>query len=256
MVQPVILAAGRGSRLGRAARGGPKCLVQLGGRSLLDSQRAALAEAGLPPPWIVGGHAHQRLQLRRGERLALNPDWADSGPLASLRCVPASVLTAGFLLVYGDCAFHPALPRAVAGARGAFAVGVDLDWHALWSARFDDVLIDAEALRWGTGRRLAAIGGRADAVGGIEGQFTGLLKVSPTGWRRLRALLDAMPASRARRIDTTGALAALIEVWHAVHGVPLHGRWVEVDHARDLALYRARLRRRVRWSHDFRWERA
>jgi choline kinase len=216
------------------------------------TQREALAAAGLPPPWLVGGHAHRRLRLRRGERLALNPDWADSGPLASLRCVPASVLADGFLLVYGDCVFHPALPRAVAGARGAFAVGVDLDWHALWSARFDDVLVDAEALRWGRGGRLDAIGGRAATVDEIQGQFTGLLKVSPAGWRRLRALLDAMPAPRARRIDTTGALAALIEAGHAVRGVPLQGRWVEVDQPRDLALYRARLRSRVRWSHDWR----
>lgn len=253
MIQPVILAAGRGSRLGAAARGGPKCLVHLGGRSLLDWQRAALRAAGLPPPWIVVGHAGRRIAARRGERRVANPRWAEGGPIDSLRCVPAKLLSRGFLLLYGDCAWHPDHLRRVARARAAVAVGVDLDWHALWSARFAAVLDDAETLRWGRGRRLAAIGARARTLAAIEGQFAGLVKFSPRGWRRACARLEAAGAARAPR-DTTALLAALLAHGDPVHGVPLRGRWLEVDSARDLALYRRRLRARAPWSHDFRWE--
>jgi choline kinase len=255
VIQPVILAAGRGSRLGAAARGGPKCLVRLGGRSLLDWQRAALRAAGLPPPWLVVGHAGERVATRRGEHRVANPRWAEGGPIDSLRCVPPEVLADGFLLLYGDCVWHPTHLRRVAEARAAIAVGVDLDWHALWSARFESVLDDAETLRWGRGRRLAAIGARARTVTAIEGQFAGLVKFSSRGWRQACARLDAARAARRPR-DTTALLAALVAHGDPVRGVPLRGRWLEVDSARDLALYRRRLRARASWSHDFRREAA
>ena len=103
------------------------------------------------------------------------------------------------------------------------------------------------------GDRVLAIGGKASRIGDIQGQFTGLLKVDPAAWRTIESMLDAMDPARARKLDTTTLLSELIGRGQSLHLVPVRGRWLEVDTRRDLAQYRARLRRRLPWSHDWRW---
>jgi choline kinase len=245
----VILAAGRGSRLGAASAGLPKCLVSLAGRTLLDWQRAALDVLGIRRRYLVLGHAAECVATRRDERAVINPAWESCGPIGSLLCVPESVLAAGFILVYGDCPFHPDWLAALDRHPGDLAITADLDWRALWSLRFADVLADAESLRF-AGDRIAAIGGRAGALDEIEGQFTGLVRVSARGWTWVRAELEAMPADERCRLDTTTLLARLVAAGRRLDAVRIAGRWCEVDSASDLALYRAMLDGGGSWSHD------
>lgn len=75
-VAGLLLAAGRGSRLGR-----PKALVEVGGRRLADRAASVLRDAGLAPVVVVSGAAPIDLP---GVVVAHNPDWA-SGMGSSLR---------------------------------------------------------------------------------------------------------------------------------------------------------------------------
>ena len=51
----IILSAGKGSRLLPLTADRPKCLIELSGRSLLEWQLDALAEAGLREVVVVTG---------------------------------------------------------------------------------------------------------------------------------------------------------------------------------------------------------
>jgi len=55
----LILAAGTGSRLGQ---GLPKCLVQVGGRTLLDHQLDAIERVGVERVTLVVGYEHQQVE--------------------------------------------------------------------------------------------------------------------------------------------------------------------------------------------------
>src|SRR4051794_15980534 len=70
-MQAVILAAGRGSRLGAQL---PKCLVEVGGRLLIDHQLEALAMAGAETPVVVVGYGKRlvRPTVGRAARFAVN----------------------------------------------------------------------------------------------------------------------------------------------------------------------------------------
>ncbi|MDC8014362.1 phosphocholine cytidylyltransferase family protein [Tahibacter soli] len=246
----VILAAGSGSRMGRFTRTRPKAMLALAGRSLLAWQRGALATAGIDETTVVTGHAHTAVHAD-GCRIVHNADWADSGPIASLRCARPATL-GDVLLVYGDGVFHPSFAHALAASRADVAITVDRQWRALWSRRFDDVLADAESLRHADGR-LIEIGRRATDAAAIEAQFTGLVRFSAAGWAHAERALAALPEERQRRIDTTALLALLLEAGVAIETVAVDGRWCEVDSARDLALYRLLAHRSPGWSHDWRW---
>lgn len=248
----VILAAGRGARMGRLTQRRPKALLRLGGRSLLEWQLQALAAAGIDQVSVVGGHAAEALPPAL--RPVCNLHWPHSGPIASLRAAQPQRLGT-VLLVYGDGVFHPDYARALRASSADIAITVDRHWHTLWSLRFADVLSDAETLRMRDGR-LLEIGARSRDLAAVEGQFTGLVRFSAQGWAQAQALLDELDPVVAQKLDTTGLLARLLQRGAAIETVAMDGRWCEVDSARDLALYRRLAYRCPGWSHDWRWPEA
>ncbi|MCA1852119.1 MAG: NTP transferase domain-containing protein, partial [Beggiatoa sp.] len=72
----VILAAGVGRRLGIDH---PKCLLRIGGRTLLDRHLDHLGRLGVDEVVLVLGHQKDRiehaLQGRTGIRILMNPDY-------------------------------------------------------------------------------------------------------------------------------------------------------------------------------------
>ncbi|MGH9960296.1 MAG: NTP transferase domain-containing protein, partial [Pyrinomonadaceae bacterium] len=85
-VQAVILAAGRGSRLGSAIKDGPKCLAQVGGRSLIEHQLDLLAEAGITRVAVTTGYraAEVRKAVAGRAEVIHNHDWGKTEGLHSL----------------------------------------------------------------------------------------------------------------------------------------------------------------------------
>ena len=80
----VILAAGRGSRLGDRTNGTPKPLVQLNGRPIVSYTLEALASAGVGDVVVVTGYEEAAV---RSALLASRPDgmqmfgsWRRPGP--------------------------------------------------------------------------------------------------------------------------------------------------------------------------------
>jgi L-glutamine-phosphate cytidylyltransferase len=81
--QAVILAAGKGSRLGKVADGLPKCLIQVGGRTLIRHQLDALADAGVGPVLVMIGYAADLVRETVGNAadFILNPRYAATNSL-------------------------------------------------------------------------------------------------------------------------------------------------------------------------------
>ncbi len=85
-MQVVILAAGRGARLGAKAEGLPKCLLQVGGEPLLERQLRSLADVGASPALVVVGYAADlvRETLRDRAETLLNVRYDSTNSLYSL----------------------------------------------------------------------------------------------------------------------------------------------------------------------------
>lgn len=63
-MKAVILAAGRGSRLGKYTDDKPKCLIEIGGETLLDRELRLLSELGIKAQdvFVVAGYLHGQLE--------------------------------------------------------------------------------------------------------------------------------------------------------------------------------------------------
>jgi len=83
--QALILAAGRGKRLGPHIEDFPKCLLQVGGRSLLDHQLFMLAAAGIRDVCVITGYHHSAVErVCHGRAHVLNSSkWAETNSLYS-----------------------------------------------------------------------------------------------------------------------------------------------------------------------------
>lgn len=122
-MQAVILAGGVGSRLERAAGGKPKCLVEIGGKPLIEHQLEALADEGIGKVLIVTGYKSDEVQKIVGNRAEYieNTRYEETNSLYSLWLVRDWVKDP-FVLMNGDLLFHPEiLSRLLAQGGNALA---------------------------------------------------------------------------------------------------------------------------------------
>jgi len=241
-VRGLILAAGRGSRLGPLCEQRPKCLVELAGRPLLERQIEALHRGGVERIGIVRGYCAERLE-GRAPTLFDNPRWAQTNMVMSL-ATAAEWLRAGPVIVsYGDIFFPAELVSTLAEAPGELVISYDRAWRSLWVRRFVDPLSDAETFRIDADGHLVEIGGRARHIEEIQGQYMGLLKFTPAAWTVIEALLASLDPQARDRLDMTALLRRLLaDKRLTIATVATEGGWGEIDSPSDLKLYEEMLR--------------
>src|SRR5262245_1014707 len=106
----IILAAGKGSRLNGTAGDKPKCLVKLGGLTLIERQMQVLERAGIDHIAVVVGCQADRVRDACGPDVTYveNSRFAETNSLYSLWTARA-LLYEGFVVLNCDVLFHPAL---------------------------------------------------------------------------------------------------------------------------------------------------
>jgi len=244
-MRALILAAGRGSRMGALGDVRPKCLVELDGRPLLDRQLAALRAGGARDIGIVRGY---RKDMLADPALTYfdNDRWSETNMVMSLACA-AEWLRAGPVIVsYADIFYRGDLIRGLAGAPGSLVITYDRRWRELWTRRFADPLSDAETFRIDGAGRLLEIGGKTADIEDIQGQYMGLLKFTPQAWTRIEELLSSLEPAVRDKLDMTGLIRRLLAGGAlAISTHATEGQWGEIDNAGDVALYQAMLAEKV-----------
>jgi len=251
-MRAIILAAGRGSRMGDLTEEYPKCLTQFAGRTLLEWQLSALRAAGIQDIAVVRGYRAETINPSDCIWFE-NPDWAKTNMVSTLACASQWLERDDCIVSYSDIVYHPGILQRLILHPGEVVISYDQQWLPLWSERFENPLMDAETFRLRQNGALESIGDCAQTVSDIQGQYMGLLKFSPAGWRKVEALLDNLPQERRNQLDMTSLLQLLLENGTEIDTAPVKGRWCEVDSENDLRLYEHKLEH-PDWTHDWRWE--
>ena len=123
-MKALILAAGRGRRLWPFTAESPKCLLDVGGMSLLERQLYHLRTADIRQVAVVCGFGIDRVRATLKQtadqevKLLYNPFYAVSDNLISL-WVARSEMNEDFILLNGDNIFHPHSVRTLTKERAA-----------------------------------------------------------------------------------------------------------------------------------------
>ena len=243
-MRAIILAAGRGSRLGTLTEDRPKCLVELANRSLIERQIVALHRGGATSIGVVRGYCAASINLP-GVTYFDNNRWRDTNMVASLATAAAWLRVEPIIVSYSDIFYRHELIKDLVAAIGSLVIAYDRKWHALWAQRFQDPLSDAETFRIDIAGNLQEIGGKPTDLAEVEGQYMGLLKFTPPAWQWVEQTLAVLDAPTRDQLDMTGLLRRLLARSLPIATVATSGQWGEVDHASDLALYESMVREGV-----------
>jgi choline kinase len=249
----IIVAAGRGSRLGPETEEIPKCMVKVAGRPMLHHQLDALRAAGITDVVVVRGYKGTLIDGGTHPlRFVENPEWERNNILASL-IYAAAEMDRGFFFAYSDIVYAPVvaarLAQAARSEAASAALVVDRRWSDAYVGRTLHPVPEAElAATTGTGDeiRIAKVGKQVVPQEQAAGEFIGLAWFSAAGaqallgvWQQALATggLEA-PFGRARALRhayLSDAFNALADAGHRLAPVFIDGQWREIDTGQDLA---------------------
>ncbi|HEX6972060.1 MAG TPA: phosphocholine cytidylyltransferase family protein [Limnochordia bacterium] len=246
-MRPILIGAGRGSRLRAMTDDQPKCYVEIGGRRILDWILAAFEGAGLATPVFIGGYQIERIR-RDYPHLTFvhNRDWEHNNILASLFCAEA-YMGEGFVSSYCDILYCAPLVRRALAHPGDIVLCADTRWRDRYADRTQHPEDDAEKLI-ADGDRVIRIGREIPAAE-ASAEFIGVAKFTPAGAARLRAHyhrirreFSGRPWRGARSFEKAyliPLLQEMIEQGEALHMVTTDGQYMEIDTEEDYALAQA-----------------
>jgi len=242
MIRAVILAAGRGSRMGDLCEERPKCLVELEGASLIARQIIALRRGGASEIGAVRGYRAEMIDFS-GLTFFANERWAETNMVMSLVAAAPWLRSGPVIISYADIFYRSDVVLGLAAAPGHLVIGFDSAWRRLWTRRFADPLADAETFRIDDAGKLLEIGGKTRQAEDIMGQYMGLLKFTPPAWGVVERLLGTLDPAVRDRLDVTGLLRRLLqEKTLPISTFATDGQWGEIDNPGDLALYQEMIR--------------
>lgn len=223
----VILAAGRGSRLKGETNDVPKCLVEVGGCSLIEYQLRCFAEVGIHRILIVAGYHAHKVYEAVGDRAAVvyNRDWATTNSLYSLWFCRHWV-SGPMIVLNCDVLADPEIVNRVLHSGGNVFAYDSSSGSADEHMKVRIVDGDLRAMS------------KSLPVEQSDGENVGLLYFKPAAVRLLFREAERVLGSHGREMWAAAA------VEHVARRVSLRGvdisdlPWIEIDFPQDLATAR------------------
>ncbi|MBA2502060.1 MAG: phosphocholine cytidylyltransferase family protein [Pyrinomonadaceae bacterium] len=241
-MKAVLLAAGSSTRLYPLTKNTPKCLLDVGGKTLLEHQLDALADCGVSGMIIVTGYLSQMLEEKLEQIGARYPFkfsfvhnrlYAETNNIYSLWTAREALKDAAFLCLHADVLFHPQILRR--GALSSDDVCLIAD---------EEVLEETMKLKVKDNRVIAV--GKHVSMEEASGTFLGLVKFSEDGGRRMLAEVERLITENRTKGYFTDAIERMIAGGYRVgvsftQGLP----WIEIDVKEELEQARREVYARI-----------
>lgn len=226
-MRAIILAAGKGGRLNGTAEERPKCLVEVGGMSLIDRQVAALRDAGVDDIAIVVGCHAERVRKACGKHITYveNTRYAQTNSLYSL-WMARPLLFGGFVVLNCDVLFHPVLLSDLLTSRHEDALL--LAYREPDQPPFGDEEMKVKV----RGGRVVAMSKQMEPAE-ADGENLGMVKFGPSGAAVLVDIMNRIVGEGNLRDWAPRAFSEFAQV-RPLHAIGTRGYpWIEIDFPED-----------------------
>jgi len=247
----ILIAAGRGKRLGAHTEEIPKCMVDVAGRPILGWVWRALAAVGVDELVVIRGYRGDVLesfvkQLVPRVVFVDNPEWETNNVLLSLACA-RRYLDQPTFVSYSDIVFTPEVAERCARSTAEIGLVTDREFRRIYEGRDQHPLEEAEVMDCDDREAVARVGKRALPAGQARGEFIGLVRLGAAGVTAVAGELDRLAtafagrdhepfqrAARYRNAYLTDILQQLIDRGTRVDPIWIDGGWREIDTGQDL----------------------
>jgi choline kinase len=223
----IILAAGKGLRLNGVAGTTPKCLMEIGGLTLIERQIQAFKASGIDDLVVVVGFEAESVRSACGPEIRFieNTRFDETNSLYSL-WLARDLLLDGFIVMNSDVLFHPQLLSDLITARHEDALLV------AYSDPSSGQLADEEMKVKVRGGRVVDISKAMDPLD-ADGENVGIVKFGPAGARVVVEHMDALVA-KGRLRDWAPRAFLSFAGERALHAIDTRGYpWIEIDFPED-----------------------
>lgn len=247
----ILIAAGRGKRLGTHTEDIPKCMVEVASKPLFAWAWHALTSVGVDELVVIRGYRGDVLEpfIRRFAPNAVfvdNREWQTNNVLLSLAHASSHLDRPAYLL-YSDIVFTPGVAAAAAASTAEIGLVIDRDFRSTYRDRTAHPIEEGEVADLQPNGSVARVGKRALPADAAVGEFIGLTRLGQRGVVTIRNAIDALtrrfanndqsPFQRAaqfRNAYFTDLLQQLIDDATRVDPIFIDGQWREIDTDQDL----------------------
>ncbi|MBU4267053.1 MAG: phosphocholine cytidylyltransferase family protein [Candidatus Altiarchaeota archaeon] len=240
-MKAIILAAGMSSRLMDLTDDKPKCMLEIGGKTIMQRQIETFHQCGIEDITVVRGYKKEKINYT-GVKYVYNQNYRRNNMLESLMYA-RSDMDSEFICGYSDILYDKGVLEKLLKSKADFCVVVDTDWMKHYKDRFQHPIEEAEnvVVEKGKIKRM----GKTINANEAHGEFIGLAKFSTKGaeilrkeYARVRKKLGLnSPFHEALSLEKaylTDMLQELVERGHRVESVDIKGGWMELDTIEDL----------------------
>lgn len=196
----VLIAAGPGSRMGPFTEVKPKCLLPVGGRTLLDWTLDNFRDSGCSELIAVVGHRAETIE-RPSLTKIVNADYRNNNILHSFMHAEAR-MTGAVVASYSDIYVEPRIYRTLMATPGDIVLAVDMDWRPYYEGRSRHSLDEAENIYVDAKNHVRQAGKHLDGNPSAWercGEFLGVWRMSEKGTAIFRSHFDRLN----RKLDPT-----------------------------------------------------
>ena len=237
----LIIAAGLGSRLKKHTEDLPKCMLDFGGKTLLQRQLDAYNKNGVNDISLIKGYKKEKINYK-GIRYFENTDYRNNNILNSI-FYGEDVINGNIIISYSDILFDPIVVKRTLEAKHDISVVVDIDWRGYYVGRKDHPISEAENVIFNSNNEVLKIGKINTGNEDIHGEFIGMVKLSDRGteifkehFHRLKKVYWNKPFQRAKifqKAYLTDFIQELVDIGIKIHCVIIESGWKEIDTVED-----------------------
>ena len=247
----ILIAAGRGKRLGTHTEDIPKCMVEVGKRPILGWVWEAFQLAGIEELVVIRGYRGDVLEtfvrgLVPDVTFVDNVHWQSNNVLLSLACA-RPFLDRPCLISYSDIIFTPAVARAAVDSSAEIGLVIDREFRTIYEGRTEHPLDEGEVSDLMPDGTVARVGKRALPPADAIGEYIGLTRLGARGVATAANTLDRLahrfagretePFQRAATFQNaylTDLWQELIDGGTRIDPILIEGQWREIDTGQDL----------------------
>ena len=237
----LIIAAGLGSRLKKHTENLPKCMLDFGGKTLLQRQLDAYKKCGIKDISLIRGYKKEKINYK-GIKYFENTEYKNNNILNSI-FYAEKIINGNIIISYSDILFDSSVVERTLNSDHDISVVVDIDWRGYYVGRKDHPISEAENIIFNSNNEVEKIGKINTGNEEVHGEFIGMIKLSNRGteifkehFHRLKKIYWNKPFQRAKTFQKaylTDFIQELVDIGIKVHCVIIESGWKEIDTVED-----------------------
>lgn len=265
ITRAILIAAGRGKRLGPHTEEIPKCMVEVGRKPILGWVWSALSSVGVTELVVIRGYRGDVLEsfvrsLVPNAIFVDNEEWQTNNVLLSM-AKARRYLDRPAYLTYSDIIFTPQVARATAASPAEIGLVIDRDFRSIYEGRTEHPLEEGEVSDLMPDGSVARVGKKALPPADAVGEYIGLARLGARGVATVANTLDQLakrfegresePFQRAatyRNAYQTDLWQTLIDTGTRIDPIFIDGQWREIDTGQDLDRARMLVESSSQWA--------